>query len=211
MKRIPVLLLALFAIVAISAISVAGASGAKEKTVLKLSTSKGALAPGAKVKDFSSNLITETAAGNLECEESTIGWELSKNEAKKDEGSATEDIEAGTYEGLGCKTSLGAAKITASGFAWPIKLSDKGTGEIKGSKKVVFTSEFVGGEAKGFTCTLEAAKVKFTFNTTGPVKLTVTKQKFKAAKHSNAVCPKEGHLSGEFNMTSEGEPVEASL
>ena len=210
MKRISVLLIALFAVVAISALSVAGAS-AKEKTVLKLSTAKGALAPGAKVKDFSSNLITETPEGNLECEESTIGWELKKNGATKDEGSATEDNEAGSYEGLGCKTSLGAAKITASGLPWPIKLSDKGSGEIKGNKKVVFTSEFLAGAAKGVSCTLEASKVKFAFNTTGPVKLTVTKQKFKAAKNGNPLCPKEGHLSGEFNMTSEGEPVEASL
>ena len=209
MKRISPLLLTLFAIVAISAIIVAGASAAKEKTVLKLSTAKGQLAPGAKVKDFSSNLITETAAGNLECEESTIGWELTKNAAKKAEGTATEDIESGNYEGLGCKTSLGAAKITASGFPWPIKLSEKGTGEIKGSKKVAFTADFL--THGDITCTLEAAKVKFTFNTSGPVTLTVTKQKFKAAKHSNALCPKEGLLSGSFNMTSEGEPVEASL
>jgi hypothetical protein len=212
MKRITILGFALAALIALAALSVSSASGAKEKTVLTLSTAKGGpLKTGAKVKDFSNNLITETKDGNLECEESTIEWELTKNAATKDTGTGAKDTEFGDYEGIpgACKTGkYGPAYITAVGLG-PISLSDKGSGELKGSKKISYTAEFV--DLGGAKCTLEGTKAKFTMNTSGPVKLTITKQKFKAPKGSNAACPKEGTLSGEFNMTSEGEVVEAKV
>jgi len=206
MKRIAILGLAL---VAVLALAVVGASA--KAPVLTLKTAKGPLAAGAKISEFSSNLITVTKTGTLECEKSTINAQLTTNGATKDKGSATEDLEEGNYEGIkgACKTSLGPAKITASGFPWPLVLSAKGTGEIKGTKKVKFSSEFLGGPAKGIVCPFEASKIKFALVTSGPVKLTVTNQKFKLAKGSNAACPKEGLLSGEFNMTSGGETVEA--
>lgn len=211
MKRITILGFALAALVALFALGGSSASAAKEKTVLTLSTAKGGpLKTGAKVKDFSSNLITTTKDGNLECEESTIEWELTKNAATKDTGTGAKDTETGDYEGIpgACKTALGPAKITAAGLG-AISLSDKGSGELKGSKKISYTAEFVDlGDAK---CTLEGTKVKFSMNTSGPVKLTVTNQKFKAPKGSAPACPKEGTLSGEFNMTSEGEVVEAKV
>lgn len=212
MKRITVLGLALVALAALAVMGATGAS-AKEKKVLTLSTKKGALKAGAEITDFSSNLITKTKSGNLECEKSTLNWKLASNESATDKGSSEEDIETGEYEGIpgGCKSSIGAAKVKAELFPWSISVSDNGKGEIKGTKKVKFAAEWVGGVGKGIACAFEASTVKFAITTSGPVKITVKEQKFKVAKGSNAACPKEGELSGEYGMTSEGETVEAKV
>lgn len=212
MRRITVLGVALVALVGLAVMSTAGAS-AKEKEVLTLFTAKGPLKAGAIITDVSSNLITKTKAGDLECEESRLNWKLAKNESTTVKGASEEDIETGNYEGIpgACKSSLGAANVKAELFPWPISVSDKGKGEIKGTKKVKFSAEWVGGVGKGIACAFEASTVKFTINTSGPVKITVTEQKFKVAKGSNTACPKEGELSGEYGMTSGGETVEAKV
>ncbi len=214
MRRIGILGLALVAVVAFSAMSVASASA---KKVVQLSTKAGPLATNAKISDFSSNLITAAEGKALECEESTINWTLKENPAAKLSGLSEEDIETGNFEGKpgACKTSLGPADVTAGGFPWAITLLNSGKGEIKGSAPktdVKFTAKWVApSPAAGIECTFEATKVKFAYNLGGPVKLTVAKAKFKAPKGGNALCPKKGELSGEFNMTSGGEAVEATI
>ena len=213
MRRIGILVLALVAVVAFSAMSVASASA---KTVVKLSTKAGPLPANAKISDFSSNLITSAEGKALECEESTINWTLKENLVVKLAGVSEEDIETGNFEGKpgACKTSLGPANVTASGYPWAIALLKNGKGEIKGAvakSKIKFTAKWVApSPAAGVECSFEATKVKFTYNLGGPVKLTVAKAKFKAPKGSFALCPKKGELSGEFDMTSGGEAVEAT-
>jgi len=210
MRRIGTLALALVAVVSFSAMSVASASA---KKVVELSTPAGPLAANAEISDFSSNLITLAEGKALECEASTINWKLDQNLVVKVKGVSEEDIETGNFEGKpgACKTSLGPAIVTAAGYPWPITLSKNGKGQIKGgppNSKIKFTANWGGGALE---CTFEATKVNFKYNLGGPVKLTVEKAKFKAPKGQNALCPKKGELSGEFNMTSGGEVVEAKI
>ncbi len=218
MRRIGILVIALASVVAFSAMSVASASA---KKVVILAQEEDALPNGTIIEDFSSNLITTSEAGNLECEESTITWELTANSLPKVLGANATDLESGNFEGKpgACKTSLGAATVTAGGYPWSVALLKNGKGEIKGTPKVKFTAKWLPGSA-GYpvACTFEATKVKFTWNApkseevpTKEVKLTVTKAKFKAPKGGVPLCPKKGELSGEFNMTAGGKPVEGIL
>ncbi len=208
MRRISIMGLCLVSLLAFSA---AAAGSASAKTVLIAKTAKGKLAPGATLTAFSSNLVFVTSAGNLECSENTLTGTLETNESAKDKGKVTKEASKGKEAGGLCKTSaFGPTEIAASGFPWPVEFNTKGITKIKGTKKVTFTSTFPdAGNAK---CVFEAAKVESKFNTNGPVKITTTKQVFKRAKKGSAeICPEKGELSGEFNLTSNGEVVEGEL
>ncbi len=207
MRRIRIAGLCLVAVFALGAM----ASSASAKTVLTLKTKKGALTSGSEVKAFSSNLVFKTAAGNLECSENTLTGALETNGAAKDKGKVTTETSKGKEAGGLCKTSaFGPAEIVSSGFPWKIEFTTKGVVKLKGTKKVTFTSTFPGaGNAK---CIFESSKVESKFNTSGPVTITTSKQVFKRAKKGSAeICPEKGELSGEFNVTSGGETVEAEL
>jgi len=209
MKRMRIMGLSLVAVFALAAMF---ASGASAKTVLTLKTAKGALAPGAQLVASSSNLVFVTSTGNLECSSNVLTGTVKVNGAAKDTGTVTEEASTGLEGGGACKTTtgLGPAVITSSGFPWPIEYKTTGASSIKGTKKIVFTSVFV--DAGDATCVYEAAKVASKINTSGVVTQTTTNQVFKANKKtSNAACPKEGKLSGEFSLTSDGEVVSAEL
>lgn len=207
MKRLSIVGL----LVAALCLMITGSALAKGATNLTLSTAKGPLAAGASVTASSSNLIFETSAGNLECSSNILEGTVGNNGSKKDKGSITKEESKGGEAGGLCKTTtpFGAAEISTSNLPWSDEFTSKGVNEVKG-KKVSFTSTFPG--AGGVKCTFEASKVKSTFKIGGALKITTSKQKFKASKSlSNPQCPKEGTLSGEFSVTSGGETVTSEL
>jgi hypothetical protein len=215
MRRIRIIGVCLVAIFALGAITAVSASAA-EKAVVKLSTGKGLLAPGAELKASSSNLIFVTNAGTLECSSNVLTGTLTNNSATKDKGSLTSESSTGelSFEGKEhlCKTSgiLGAVEIESKNFPWPVEFTTKGTGKLKGTKKVSFQSTFV--ESGGIKCTFEAGKVAITHTTSGNLEIKTSSQLFKINKKtSNAACPKEGHLTGTFTVTSGGETVKIEL
>jgi len=216
MNRMKMMGLCLVAVFAFAAL----ATTASAKTVLDLSTSEGSLKAGDPVATFSSNLIFETSAGNLECEENELKGTLTINDAAKDKASVTAEESKGNYLEIpgACKTSAtGPVIIVSSGFPWPVEFIKSGAGKVKGSKKVTFDSTFLALEGPNNHCTFEAATVKNTFNastTKEPVTITTTKQKFKhnkKAPNQTALCPTEGVLSGTFNATSAGKTVETQI
>jgi hypothetical protein len=202
MKRIALLGLA---VVAVFAMTTVGASA--KKAGLILHTAKVAELPaGSTIVAFSSNLIFATEKGNLECTENELTGKLSNNNSSKDKGTVeTERSEGAEAEKL-CKSGLGPVKIKSLHLPWSDEFGSTGKQETKG-KKVAFEGVFPG--LGGVECTYEASTVKGANTTTGDLKITVTSQKMKLGKGSNAACPKEGHLSGEFEVKSGGETVEA--
>jgi hypothetical protein len=224
MTRIKMMGLCLVAVFAFAAVMATGASAKEAKPKppknITLSTPKGALATGAKIDTFSSNLIFETTAGNLECEENDIIGSVSSNDTKKDEGPVTEEISKGSFDGIpgACKTSAtGPVDIVSSDLPWKVIFSAKGTGEVKGGPKIIFTSTFLALEPPNNKCTFEASKTKTTFGlstTKAPITITTTKQTFKHAKkaaNQSTLCPASGVLSGTFTGTSGGETLEDQL
>jgi hypothetical protein len=218
MRSIRTLGITLLALCALGALMVSSAAAVKEKPVLKLSTKgKGLLSAGAEVKASSSNLVFVTSAGNLECTENVLNGTLTNNAAKKDKASVTSEKSSGKEAEGDCKTStvLGRTKIKAGDFPWTQELATSGKGTTKGTKKVLFESVFP--EADNIVCIFEASKVADTFSpgaagSPRPLTLTVANQVFKRSKKgSNAACPKEGKLSGSFEVTSGGEAIEAEL
>jgi len=201
--------LSLVAVFALAAVFVGSASA---KTVLTLKTAKGALTAGQEIRAESSDLVFVTSTGNLECTSNILTGEVTVNNAAKDKGTVTKESSTGGEAGGLCKTTtgLGPASIVSSGFPWPIEYKTSGASQIKGTKKIAFTSTFPG--AGGAQCTYEAAKVKSTINTSGVITQTTTNQVFKANKKtSNPACPKEGKLSGTFKLFSGSEAVEAEV
>jgi hypothetical protein len=219
MKSIGKIGLCLVAAFALAAVMATGAS-AKGPKNLTISTPKGALAKGALVETFSSNLIFETTAGNLECEENFLDGNIEVNDAKKVIGPVTSEESKGHFSGItgACKTSAtGPVTILSSDLPWKLTLTSKGTGEVKGGPKIVFTSTFLALEPPNNKCTFEATKTKVTFSlstTKAPTTLTTTKQTFKHAKkaaNQSTLCPASGVLSGTFTGKSGGEVIEDQL
>ncbi|HEY1834345.1 MAG TPA: hypothetical protein VGG08_07910 [Solirubrobacteraceae bacterium] len=221
MKRMRTLGLCLAAVFALVAITATGAS-AKEpkKKNLTLSTAAGALKAGSAISEFSSNLIFETSAGNLECEENELAGSLTNNDAKKVDGTITSETSQGNFMSIpgACKTSAtGPVLIQSSDLPWKAVFTPKKTGEVKGGPKVIFTSTFLALEGPNNKCTFEATKVKDTMNVSvekEPVTVTTTKQTFKhakKAKEQTSLCPTSGVLSGTFTGKSGGETLESQL
>jgi hypothetical protein len=221
MTRIKMMGLCLVAVFAFAAVMATGASAKEAKpTNLTLSTPAGTLAKGAKIDTFSSNLIFETAAGNLECEENDIIGNIEVNKAKKDTGPVTEEISKGDFDSIpgACKTSAtGPVTIATGDLPWSVEFGAKGTGEVKGGPKIVFTSTFLALEPPNNKCTFEATKTKTTFGVTttkAPITIKTTKQTFKhnkKAANQSTLCPASGVLSGTFTGTSGGETLEDQL
>jgi hypothetical protein len=173
-----------------------------------LKSEKGVLEPGGPIGAFSENLIFETAAGNFECEESRLeGTVLSNSQKAKDNASMTKASLKGDFDGIpgACKTSATGPVLTeTSGFPWLIEFTKKGTGKLKGTKKITFTTTFLALEPPNNKCTFEAATVKFSFPVNAPWQLltpTITKQTFKhnkKAANQTPICPASGVMSGSF-------------
>jgi hypothetical protein len=201
MKRIALLGLA---VVALFAMSVTVASA--KKAGLKLHTAKiEELPAGAEIVGFSSNLVFKTEKGNLECTESELKGKLEVNNETKDKGKIESDREEGAEAEKLCKSGLGPVKIEVKKLPWSEEFGSTGKEQTKG-KKITFKGTFPG--LGGISCIYETSTVKGVNTTTGQAKVTVTNQKFKSNKsESNAACPKEGTLSGEFAFSSGGEEV----
>jgi hypothetical protein len=220
MKRIKIMGLALVAILAMSAL-VASTASAKESKNLVLRDSAGVIPAGTTINAASTNLITVTAAGNLECEHALLPTVLGNNNATKDKGTSTEDFNYGSYTGIegACKTSAaGPAIIETSAFPWHAEFTSKGAETEKGTKKVTFTTTFL-GLAPPNKCTFEDAKIASTFPVGKekfpvPLVFTTKGQKFKLNKKvagTAAICPTEGTLGGEWTVTDSNGAVSVEL
>lgn len=205
MRRIKIMGIAVMAALVTAAML---ASVASAKSALILKDPSGVIAAGTPITLVSHNLTTVTSAGSLECENVELEPVLENNSASKDKGSATgSQIRAyGEYLGIpgACATSsAGPVEITTSGYPWHVEFSTKGTIKIKGTKKLAFTSEFL-GLAPPNKCTFEASKIASTF-TPGPagspqaVDVTTSGAKFKLNKKAPGtapICPTEGTMGG---------------
>ncbi len=220
MHRTKTMGLALVAVMAMSAL-LAGSASAKESKNVVLKDSAGLITAGTVVTATSHNLITTTAAGNLECETAELPVTITKNSATKDLGTSSTDLNYGEYLGIpgACKTSAaGPAIITTSAFPWSASFSNKGIETQKGTKKVTFTSTFL-GLAPPNKCTFEAAKLlsKFAIGKEGspvPLAFTTTSQLFKLNKKAAGtapICPSSGTLSGEWTVTDTNGAVTVEL
>jgi hypothetical protein len=220
MQRIKIMGLALVAVLAMSAL-VASSASAKESKNVVLKDKVGLIAAGTVITATSHNLITTTAAGNLECETAELPVTLTNNNATKVLGTSTTDLNYGNYLGIegACKTSAaGPAIITTSAFPWSASFTNKGVETEKGTKKVTFTSTFL-GLAPPNKCTFEAAKLlsKFAIGKEGkpvPLAFTTTSQVFKLNKKAPgtaAICPPEGKLGGEWTVTDPNGAVSVEL
>ncbi|HEX7609997.1 MAG TPA: hypothetical protein VF380_04915, partial [Solirubrobacteraceae bacterium] len=151
--------LLLIAVLAVGIMAAGSASAAKEKPVVKLSTAAGPLVAGQEIRASSSDLVTVTAAGNLECSSNVLTGTLTINNAVKDKGSITSEASTGEEGGGACHTTtvLGPAVISATGFPWPLELNTKKQMTLKGTKKVIFTATFPA--AGGVECNLEGSKI----------------------------------------------------
>ncbi len=211
MRHLKIMGLALVAVVAASALMVSSASAA---TTLVVRDSAGIIPAGTVLTAESTNLVTVTAAGNLECEHNVLPATLGNNSSTKIKSSSTEEKSFGSYLGIegACKTSsAGPAIINTSNFPWPEEYKAKGaagTVTVKGTKKVAFTSTFL-GLAPPNKCTFEASKIVSTFAAGAkgspiPLEFTTTNQLFKLNKKAPgtaAICPPEGKLSGSWTST----------
>jgi len=211
--------LALVAIFAMAAL----ASSASAKVVLTLRDSAGVIPAGTHIIATSHNLVTKTSAGNLECETDELEEVLKVNGAVKDTGTTETGMSRnfGNYLGIpgACKTSAaGPAVITTSNYPWPEELTTKNTNVTKGTKKITFTSEFL-GLAPPNKCTFEDAKITSTFKAGAhgspiPVEFTTAGAVFKLNPKiagTAAICPKEGTLGGTWVLTDANGPVESEL
>jgi len=218
MKRIKIMGLALVAIMAIGVV-LAGSASASTKITMK--DPLGGLASGATIAAHSTNLVTVTTAGTLECENSLITGTLSTSGVNEStiKANSSSDEENGTFLGIpgACKTSIGApVEIVTSKFPWLLEFKasgSAGTNEVKSevSKgKVTFTSEFLVPElGEKNKCEFEAGKIISSFNAGSPgspvpLEFTTTNQLFKLNKtypNTAAICPKEGHLSGTWTVS----------
>jgi len=225
MKQVKTVSLCFAAALAIGAMFASTASAVvkppKESKNLVIRDPAGVVPTGTTLNAATSNLVTVTAAGNLECEHGLLPVTLTTNSATKVLGTSTSDFNYGSYLGVegACKTSAaGPAIITTSAFPWSAAFTNKGLETEKGTKKVTFTSTFL-GLAPPNKCTFEAAKLTSTF-TVGkekapvPLKFTTPSQLFKLNKKAAGtapICPPSGTLSGEWTVTDVNGVVSTEL
>jgi len=229
MKRMRIMGVAIVAVFAMSAVF---ASGAFATLHLTLKTAgKGKLPAGSVILASSPTLTFTTSAGKLECTTNEIEGITKTNGAATDKGTVEEsgvrDFGEEAEPAKLCRTTtpLGPTEIHTHNFPWLIEfktvcaLSTKCTAGVTGEnivksvnatvKKVEFESTFPG--AGGAKCFFQSAKPVSTFElNTADVDLLTKEQTFKLEKvKSNAACPKEGKLNGEWEVTSGGETLEA--
>jgi hypothetical protein len=213
MKRLRLVCLSIVAVALLGATLASSASA-----YLAFTTSRGLLPTPARLFKFWEWLIfafsTASGSGSVSCSGATMTGVLETNAAKKDDAVIEETAFGGEGLGSDCESSLGPATITGSQEPWPNEFTEKKQWTIKGTKKVAFTVTFLALE--GVSCTYEASKVKSTFNAGAaghpePVTVNTSDQVFKAAKKSNAACPKTGELSGSIKAVANGETLEAEI
>ena len=177
----------------------------------ELKTKAGPLPTGAPVEASSSNLVFTSSAGTVECNESTLSGTLTTNDSTTD----VIEFESAVLEGSPavapneCPSTSGSLGVEAVGLPWIAGISSKGAGLLKGRDGVTVE------DAEGFACTYEPAKLALTFanTTSGPEILSFQPQVIAlgkgATQEEHEHCVAQGTLSGTFQLTSEGEVVEA--
>jgi len=178
---------------------------------LELKTKAGPLAPGTPVEASSSNLVFSSAAGIVECNESTLFGTLTTNNSTTDvvtfEGAVLEG-EPTTFPDE-CPSASGPLGVEAVGLPWTAGISSKGAGLLKGRDGVTVENE------EGLACTYESPKFALAFanTTSGPEILNFQSQVVVLGKgatpQEQETCAPQGTVSGSFQLESGGEVVEA--
>ena len=227
MKSIKIVGVSTVVAFAMSAMLVSSASALR----VVLRDSAGVIPAGTLITAESTNLVTVTAAGNLECEHSVLPATLTNNTATKVLSKSTESLEFGNYLGIpgACKTSsAGPATIETKDFPWSeeYKYSAlKKIGQVivkgnllTGTKKIEFMTTFLGLSPPN-KCLFFASKLLSTFapGAAGkplPLEFTTPNQVFKLNKKApgtSAICPPEGKLSGAWSSTDANGAVSAEV
>jgi len=201
------------------------ASAASANQVLILRDPSGIIPAGTHLTATSHNLVTVTSAGNIECETDELEQIVLTNSAVNDKGTTQAGMSRnfgnfGKYIGTpaACYTSaVGPAIITTSNYPWREEFTSKGY-VTKGTKRVVFTSEFLALQPPN-KCTFEDAKILSTYvpgpkGSPLPLKLVTAGAKFKLNKSipgTALACPKEGTLGGTWTVEDASGIVESEL
>ncbi len=201
------------AIVVMCLVACVGAGGAAAaKSELTLKTAGGVLAPGAPLVISSTHVVWQTPAVRIECSTAELTGTLSSNGAAKDLASFGSALfEGHEIEGACKSNNMGPATFSITGVPWKLEMSKKGTAELKGSKKLIATVTFI-GRPESPKCTFEAKSVATSLPTSGAVTITWTEALFTRSKKGNAsVCPGEAKVSASWQLSSNGEALEAEL
>lgn len=175
---------------------------------LTLKTAKGPVTAGQVLEAFSGNLIAQAGGVSVECEESVFAGPLGNNNSSTDNATIQVAVSQGSFPGGTCKSSLGPALVQWTGLPWAAAFSSKGKFQIKGNL-IEYTISLP--ETGSGSCTYAATLLGGSNTTSGPLQFTIQNAKFKLAQKSSppVECAASGVLNGKFNVTSQGEPVEA--
>jgi hypothetical protein len=207
MRRIIIGMLAMLAIGA------ATASSASAKMTVELRTARGPVIAGQELLLSSSNVYF--SVGEIECSADARMIVGNANGP----GSITGLSLHGNNPGEPCTSAFGAAGVAAQELPWSIAFSASRKGGVVnggvvinsgGPLRVVSTFH---GKGTNPEMDIAAKKLKGTFGMGGPVVITMTEQKVvnKGMVVGNITINGGGRMSVTWTLTSEGEPVLASV
>ena len=211
MRRIKILCAALGALLSVSAI-LSSAASAKEIPLLKAVLSSGPvpIEKGDPLFLHSANVVISAGGGVITCNNGNLSGVLNTNGLRTDSFSIT----GGSFSDEGeefCGNNIvpGPAKLVLPGqFSWAGTAKTRGKTALMGP---MFTVEF---PQVGVFCTMQATRLKSTFNHDGMAITVMTSNgKFKLMPGSSSICPKMGTLSASWSLRTklpgnqEGLPV----
>jgi len=185
-------------------------AGALAGSTLRLKTATGALAAGAPLRSFSTNLTFNGSNGvSVTCKEAIVTGTLTANEAASDRGQVTAYEAKGNHEVPGACNggTAGPVLFTSTELPWTLALTAKGAETISGKIDIELMFPHEGNLA----CLYEAKSLAYSFNLSGPVTSTAEHQSLRGSKPNSGSCPESGEFSGSFALSSNGETVEAEL
>jgi hypothetical protein len=191
---------AVIGVCAVGALACFGPAAASAAPVLELSTSEGALAPGARL-GFLSGKIFETSEGSVECPTGLLVGTVTSNSGAKDTVSIAAEAPTGP-NGVICRTTtqLGSVEVAAGGLPWTQQFVRSGKARLKAAtKKLRFTITLPA--LFGLQCGYEASKIAETFPVaaTGvsiPLQLAVSGQVLLRSAVSSTLCPAQVVATG---------------
>lgn len=203
----------LLCVLAAVGVTAAGATSASAvKTQLNLKTAAGELAAGQALVMSSTHVLWQTSNTRVECSKDELEGALVGNGASKDAASfSSVRFEGGEIEGACRSSNLGPAIVSMSNVPWHLEMSKKGTTKLKAAGKMTVLVTFI-GRSGAPKCKFEAKQVATSLPTAGPVTIVWEATPFALSKKGNAsLCPSEAAVSATWQLTSNGEEVEAEL
>jgi hypothetical protein len=194
------------------------AAGASAKNLLHLQTGGTDLAPGAPITASGTSFTLVTGGGTVSCSNDVLSGPLQTN------GSATDGIgiEEASFTGEGefgtCSSTypppLDEALVRAELLPWQLNLNGKGAAQVKSQVQVKVKPLNPPEPHGAVSCVYISKKMKTTFATNGePITLNFKGIKFSLVANSGPECSRKGRplLTASFALTSEGEPVTATI